>query len=75
MFRKRKKFYPPFKVNIWQERDRMSVVVYDSKDNVVVEWWDNEVLEMCEDGFFICSRGAEKFKQSVLDYCNVARLI
>lgn len=62
--RKRKVFHLPFRVDIWFERDRASVIVYDAEDNEVFEAWDEDVGQLVEDGF-IKSRD---IKGSALDY-------
>jgi len=73
----RKKFYPPFRVDQWFERDRASVVVYDSRDNVVAEWWDEEVDDMVESGFFKpqFSRKSPIDPYSVIDYLKRIKVI
>lgn len=42
----------PFVVHTWFERDRMSIWVEDANGENVAEWWDEEVVQMFEDGFF-----------------------
>lgn len=53
-------------VSVWEERDRAHVAVWVG-DACVAEWWDGEVAEMVEDGFF--TRGP-RFRDSVLAYCR-----
>lgn len=59
-------------VDFWQERDRASVVVYTNEDRdvTIAEWWDGQVHEMIEDGFF-------KFDDtdSVIAYCREVGLL
>ncbi len=59
----------------WFERDRQHVEIRHKRtENTIMEWWDDEVTEMCEDGFFVCvwplraGANERRFKQSVLDY-------
>ena len=53
-------------VAVWEERDRLSVVVTDRETGEdIAEWWDDDARSMFEDGFFV--RGAA-LESSVLDY-------
>jgi len=61
----RKKFKPPFRVDVWEERDRLSIVVYDAKDREVAEWWDDDARGMFENGFF---KSGKALEDSVLKY-------
>ncbi len=63
-------------INCWAERDRQSIVVNDlATDRTVVEWWDESVSQMFENGFFKsgfdnhgnCSREMQK---SVIKYMD-----
>ncbi len=67
------------KIDTWQERDRASVVVTDKRtDKTIAEWWDDDVRQMFEDGFFKGGMGGERqlgtekpspaFVNSVYDY-------
>lgn len=53
-------------VETWFERDRSHVRI-DEKETgrTLIEWWDQDVQQLFEDGFF--ERG-RRFEQSVLDY-------
>lgn len=62
------KFTPPYTVDIWEERDRLSIVVTDSNDNTVAEWWDDEARQMFEDGFFKAGIRKEVLANSVIEY-------
>lgn len=44
-------------VNVWEERDRLSIIVTDDNDNPIAEWWDDDARQMFEDGFFRRGRG------------------
>jgi hypothetical protein len=57
-----------YEVNIWFERDRASIVVSNINGKTIAEWWDEDVLSMFEDGFFISGKGKDKLAKSVLDY-------
>jgi hypothetical protein len=68
-------FKPPFHVDVWQERDRTSIVLFDADDVVVAEWWDDDAQQMFEDGFFVSSKGARRLEQSVIDYAKSVGLV
>lgn len=68
-------FVPPYRVDLWQERDRTSVVLYDANDVAVAEWWDEDAQQMFEDGFFVGNKGARRFEQSVIDYAREMGMI
>ena len=59
-----------YTVDWWQERDRASVVVTDSRDRDVWELWDDDVYEMIADGFF-----KWEDDQSVIDYLSEVGII
>lgn len=46
------KLAEPLTVDVWEERDRLSIVVTDAKGRDVAEWWDDDARQMFEDGFF-----------------------
>lgn len=62
--RRRETFHPPYRVDVWEERDRLSIVVYDRDDKTVAEWWDDDARQMFEDGFF----ERRNLESSVLKY-------
>lgn len=39
-------------LHTWFERDRAHIELRDENDDTIIEWWDEEVEEMFEDGFF-----------------------
>jgi hypothetical protein len=51
---KKKKYNPksPFIIHTWFERNRSNIWVEDANGENIAEWWDEEVQEMFEDGFF-----------------------
>jgi hypothetical protein len=65
-------------VETWAERDRQWVGVRDERSGeLVMQWWDDEVSQMIEDGFFYEPHGivglrhpreAQKFRESVLQH-------
>ncbi|MDD5511553.1 MAG: hypothetical protein PHI12_12195 [Dehalococcoidales bacterium] len=68
-------------IHTWQERDRAHVEIRDKRnDETVMEWWDEAVSEMFEDGFFKGGMPREhwwgsespsgEFEKSVLDYAE-----
>ena len=63
--RRKTKFHPPYTVDVWEERDRLSIVVTDRDDKDVAEWWDDDARQMFEDGFFESGRNLES---SVIKY-------
>lgn len=59
-------------VETWRERDRLSIVVTDERTgNDVAEWWDKDVEQLTEDGYF----NWRNIEDSVLDYCEELKLI
>jgi hypothetical protein len=56
-------------VDVWEERDRLSIVIKDKKtgQRTIAEWWDDDARQMFEDGFF--KRGVE-LKRSVIGYAE-----
>jgi hypothetical protein len=74
-------FKKPYRVETWFERDRKSIVVYDANDREIAEWWDDDVDEMVESGYFDASgfiMGREihphKLEDSVLGYIEKMKL-
>lgn len=61
-------FRKPYRVETWFERDRSSIVVYDAADREIAEWWDDDVQEMFESGYFTPGRGERALADSVLGY-------
>lgn len=61
-------------VDVWQERDRLSIVIRDKKtgQRTIAEWWDDDARQMFEDGFF--RRGVE-LKRSVIAYAEEMGLL
>jgi transcription antitermination factor NusG len=56
------------KVETWFERDRSFVgIKVDATDDYIAEWWDDDVQQAFEDGFF--ERG-KHFEQSVVKYAD-----
>jgi hypothetical protein len=68
-----------FFVDVWQERDRLHIaLMFDPEHGrrrrdqrstgdgeLAAEWWDDDAVQMFEDGFFESGR---KLEQSVVDY-------
>lgn len=65
MLKKQKAHY---EVNIWFERDRSSIVVYNMNGRAIAAWQDDDVQDMFENGFFVSGRGNNKLAESVLKY-------
>ena len=58
------KYVPPYRVDVWEERDRLIITVYDKNDKEVASWVDEEAREMFVDGFF----NSRDVEGSVLEY-------
>jgi len=79
----RKRTRDMVEVFAWQERDRANVEIRDKETHeTVAEWWDNDLRQMFEDGFFkggLPSRSWEKpsrnLIESVLDYAESVGLL
>lgn len=62
-----------YRVDIWEERDRVGIwVTDDHSGDVVFEVWDDNVRQMFEDGFF---RPGKELKDSVLSYLRERKMI
>jgi hypothetical protein len=61
-------FKKPYRVKTWFERDRSSIVVYDANDREIAEWWDDDVQDMFESGYFTSGKGERALADSVLGY-------
>lgn len=61
-------------VDTWFERDRSSIIVYSDEDrtHTIAEWWDEDVHQMFEQGFFSHRRD---LKGSVIEYCETMGLL
>ncbi len=63
------------KVDVWEERDRLSIRVVDEKTGCdVAQWWDDDARQMIEDGFFKPSDpggpGRNRLEESVVEYLD-----
>ena len=57
-----------YQVNIWQERDRAAIVVYNENTGEdIFELWDEEVAEFIEDGFMRNMRDIEGLRQYLVE--------
>jgi len=80
--RKRKPYRSDVKVGSWVERDRIGIWITDKRtDKTIAEWWDEDVREMFEQGWFkpgdirhqtITGRA---FEESVLDYAECVGIL
>lgn len=52
-------------IETWYEMDRAHVAVYDEDNEVVSEWWDEEVHQAFDRGVFVEGKG---FEDSVVAY-------
>jgi hypothetical protein len=61
-------------VDVWEERDRLSIVIRDKKtgQRTIAEWWDDDARQMFEDGFF---KGGVELKRSVIAYAEEMGLL
>ena len=64
---KKIKYKVPYIVHTQFERDRQNIWVEDAKGRNVAEWWDEEVSEMVEDGFFNPRNLAESVIRYLVD--------
>lgn len=60
-----------YRVDVWEERDRLSIVLYEG-DSEVASWWDDDARLMFEHGFF--ERG-RRLEASVIEYAYSVDLI
>lgn len=58
------KYKSPYIVHTWFERDRQNIWVEDEKGRNVAEWWDEDVSDMVEQGFF----NSRDLEGSVMEY-------
>lgn len=58
-------------VDVWEERDRLSIILYMG-DETVAEWWDDDARQMIEDGFF---KSGPRLKHSVIRYAEEMEMI
>jgi hypothetical protein len=57
-------------IDTWFERDRAFVGVVDTEGHYLAEWWDDDVQQMFEDGFFKSGRAFERSVVQYLDYLD-----
>ena len=60
-----------YRVDVWEERDRLSIVLYDGDDREIASWWDDDARAMFEDGFF----DRRRLCQSVVEYARSVDLL
>lgn len=59
-------------LHTWFERDRAHVELRDRvTDETIVEWWDDEVAQMVEDGFL----NPKDYKGSAIEYARSVGII
>ena len=62
-----------YRVDIWEERDRVGIWVTDDRSgDVVFEVWDDNVRQMFEDGFI---KPGKELKDSILSYLRERKMI
>lgn len=61
-------------VTTWFERDRAHVAIECGNDTVA-EWWDDDVQDMADSGYFTMNKGDAALERSVLDYAVEMGLI
>lgn len=49
---KKIKYKAPYIVHTWFERDRQNIWVEDANGKEVAIWWDENVIDMFESGYF-----------------------
>jgi hypothetical protein len=63
-------------LNTWFERDRAHVELENaSTGETIVEFWDEELFEMADDGFIILGRGENILHESVFNYADESGLL
>lgn len=65
---KKIKYKAPYIVHTWFERDRQNIWVEDAKGRNVAEWWDEDVSQMINDGFFKFTGSHGYVGTSVINY-------
>lgn len=65
------KYKSPYIVHTWFERDRQNIWVEDAKGRKVAEWWDEDVADMVESGYF----NSRKLGESVISYLVETKFI
>lgn len=62
------------RIDVWEERDRLIITVYDKDDNEVASWIDDDAFQMFEDGFFepmgFNATSKRRFEESVVKYLD-----
>lgn len=61
-------------VETWFERDRAHVSI-ECDGETVADWWDDDVQDMADSGYFTMGRGDRALEKSVLDYAVEMGLI
>lgn len=56
---KKIKYKSPYIVHTWFERDRQNIWVEDADGREVATWWDENVIDMMESGYFDSKNLAE----------------
>lgn len=69
--KRRRRNLDAYNVEVWEERDRLSVVLNDEHGETVAEWWDDDARQMFEDGFF----DARRLRESVIEYARDMGLV
>lgn len=68
----KKRTMDDFAVETWFERDRAHVALVDKRTGkAVIQWWDEEVAEVIEDGFL----DPRNFLRSAYKYAKSIRII
>lgn len=65
--KKAKEHPAPYHVHVWEERDRLHIMLADANDDEIMSWWDDDARQMFEDGFF--ERG-RRLQESVVRYAK-----
>lgn len=70
-------------IDVWEERDRLSIRVDDRKTGCrIAEWWDDDARQMFEDGFFklgiehqpLAQTASPALKRSIAEYLDSMRI-
>ncbi len=63
--------YDGYEINVWEERDRIIITLYDNNEKEIRSWIDDSAREMFDDGFF----DWRHLRKSIVDYAHEIGLI
>jgi hypothetical protein len=60
-----------FNVSVWEERDRLHIMLESEDGCEIASWWDDDARQMFEDGFF----DRRRLKESVIEYAIAQKML